>query len=185
MSHQGRDQTHRRGFIQRLGVGVGVLGLGTSGVLVGTSAHASGSGGSCGSGGQAERLVLDLLDSLQTLNPTLWLPFLSPNLLYQNTGMPDIVGRDNFFTFISGMVGFLSEFRAEIINVVSEGRLVATERIEHYTVAANSPVGIPGASLDLPVAGWFEVKHGKVARWSDYWDTATFTRALGIPLPTP
>lgn len=130
-----------------------------------------------------EDVVWGLMGAFETLDADEIGSWLHADVLYQNTGLPDILGRQAVKQFIPQFAMAFESLTNEVVNMVSHGRLICTERIEHYVVAQGSPIGIPGAELTMRVAGWHEVKHGKVIRWSDFWDTRTFSDTLGIPLP--
>jgi limonene-1,2-epoxide hydrolase len=44
------------------------------------------------------------------------------------------------------------------------------ERVDHITVGEKQ--------IDLPCCGVFELRHGRIAAWRDYFDMETYTRAL-------
>ncbi len=55
---------------------------------------------------------------------------------------------------------------------VSDGNIVMNERTDVMRRK-------DGGEIALPVMGVFEVVDGKIAKWSDYFDMATVTKAFG------
>lgn len=58
----------------------------------------------------------------------------------------------------------------EILHIVAEGRVVMTERIDHFLVE--------GRRVSVPCMGIFELREGKIAAWRDYWDLRQFEMQL-------
>lgn len=58
--------------------------------------------------------------------------------------------------------------------MAASGPIVFTERIDRFR--SNT------VALDLPVAGVFEVRGGRIVAHRDYFDYQTWLRATGIPL---
>lgn len=56
------------------------------------------------------------------------------------------------------------EFRVD--NVAGDGNVVLTERVDVFSM--------PGATIELPVMGTFEIRDGKIAAWRDYFDMNQF-----------
>jgi limonene-1,2-epoxide hydrolase len=50
------------------------------------------------------------------------------------------------------------------VNLAADGDVVLTERLD----LIRTPTGIQG----VPVMGTFVLQNGKIARWTDYWDTS-------------
>ena len=81
-----------------------------------------------------------------------------------------VQGRENLRRFISAFLASWERTDWEIINLISDGDLVMAERMDR-TVASGKPI-------DLPCFGIFEMQNGKIAEWRDYFDMATFTKAI-------
>jgi limonene-1,2-epoxide hydrolase len=60
------------------------------------------------------------------------------------------------------------EFRVR--NIVASGETVLTERVDVFH--------LPGATIELPVMGTFEVKDGKIVAWRDYFDLNQYMSQL-------
>ena len=48
--------------------------------------------------------------------------------------------------------------------------VVINERVDRFNMG--------GRWVELPLAGVFEIKNGKIALWRDYFDLATFQKAM-------
>ncbi len=55
-----------------------------------------------------------------------------------------------------------------MLNIAAAGSVVLTERLDRFVMG--------GKTVELPVAGVFEVSDGKITAWRDYFDMATWTR---------
>jgi limonene-1,2-epoxide hydrolase len=53
-----------------------------------------------------------------------------------------------------------------MLNLAASGDVVFTERVDVFTY--------PDNTVELPVAGVFEVRDGKIAAWRDYFDVNMF-----------
>jgi limonene-1,2-epoxide hydrolase len=148
--------------------------------LFGALAHADGPQPRRGKG-HAEDIVLDTLEAFGTLNVDNIVRYFSPDILYQSTGFPDLVGLQAARDYIAPFMSVFSVIDYQVTNVLSQDGIVSTERVENYVVSPNSPIGTPGAHMVLPVAGWCEVRRGLIVRWSDYYNQYDVTRQTGIP----
>jgi limonene-1,2-epoxide hydrolase len=101
--------------------------------------------------------------------------FFSDNAVYHNIPLAPVTGKqaiaNNIATFIRpGAPGIESvEFR--LINIVAEGPIVVTERVDVFRVG--------NRSFELQVMGIFEIRDGKIDAWRDYFDMNQFTTRMG------
>ena len=61
-----------------------------------------------------------------------------------------------------------------MIFATDDGTRAAAEFVVHGQYLKTDP-GLPeakGQTYILPAGGFFDVRDGKIARWTDYWDTA-------------
>ena len=54
----------------------------------------------------------------------------------------------------------------EIRNIVADGDIVMTERVDHFIVGDKT--------VSVKCMGVFELRDGKIAAWRDYWDLRQF-----------
>lgn len=94
--------------------------------------------------------------------------YFTPTTRYLNVGMSDTTGIEDTLTFVDGFMATTrtSWMRAEMLALAATGDSVLTERIDHLYDADGKLV------MSLAVMGIFEVAHGKVTAWRDYFDTA-------------
>jgi limonene-1,2-epoxide hydrolase len=59
---------------------------------------------------------------------------------------------------------FPDSYAYEMINIAAAGDTVLTERLDMIKAPTGEVMGVP-------VMGTFVVRDGKIARWTDYWDT--------------
>jgi limonene-1,2-epoxide hydrolase len=101
--------------------------------------------------------------------------FFTDDAVYHNIPLAPVTGREaianNIASFIRpGSPGIESiEFR--VINIAANGPVVMTERVDVFK--------LPGKSFELQVMGSFEVSHGKINAWRDYFDMNQFTSRMG------
>ncbi|RIK28224.1 MAG: hypothetical protein DCC55_38880 [Chloroflexi bacterium] len=60
-----------------------------------------------------------------------------------------------------------------MLNIAAAGNVVFTERVDRIDAV--------GRHVDLPVAGVFELDGERIRAWRDYFDLATYTRAMAPP----
>ncbi len=95
------------------------------------------------------------------------LSFFAEGAVYHNIPMDPAVGEEairavlGMFVSGPGSVGF------EVLAMASAGDVVFTERVDRLSFG--------GRDIELPVAGVFEIRDGKIAAWRDYFDMAAFT----------
>ncbi len=100
--------------------------------------------------------------------PTI-LDFFSDDAVYHNMPLAPVSGKDGIEEVLHLFVLPAEKIRFEILHLLSQGNLVLTERVDHFTIS--------GKEIALPVAGVFELRDGKIVAWRDYFDFATWQRA--------
>ena len=92
-------------------------------------------------------------------------PYLADDAVYQNVGMPATVGAAAIAENLGQQFAmFPDSYAYRMINIAASGDTVLTERLDMIKTPAGEVVGVP-------VMGTFVVHNGKIARWTDYWDT--------------
>ncbi|SOJ54519.1 Epoxide hydrolase EphG [Mycobacterium simulans] len=86
---------------------------------------------------------------------------LDDNLVYQNVGLPTIRGRSRAMKLIRRLEG-RAGFEVKIHRVAADGASVLTERTDALVVGP--------LRLQFWVCGVFEVHHGRITLWRDYFD---------------
>ncbi len=96
--------------------------------------------------------------------------YLTEDALYHNIPMDPISGCDNIRAALSGMAGTMTSKGWDVLNIVAQGDVVMTERVDKFDAQGNQ--------VALPVMGVFELRDGKIAAWRDYFDLATFQKQM-------
>ena len=100
-------------------------------------------------------------------------PYLADDVVYQNAGMPAASGIDDVLANLAGQFAmFADSYEYKTHNAAAEGNVVMNERTDHVR-------GPDGTVHALPVMGTFIVRDGKIARWTDYWDSGLMGKMMG------
>jgi limonene-1,2-epoxide hydrolase len=117
-----------------------------------------------------EEVVRDFIAAWSRLDVDEIVAFFTPDGTYHNMMNRPISGHDNLRKFISGFIKDWTQTNWDVLNVVSEGDIVIAERVDRTRLGAKG--------VDLPCCGVFELADGKIRNWRDYFDLATYTRAI-------
>ena len=94
----------------------------------------------------------------------------SDDVEYDNVPMGKVYGPDGIKSILGQMVGMLDEVDWVIHRQIASGSMVLNERTDRF--------GRDGKWIELPVAGVFEVRDGRITLWRDYFDMTTMTNQL-------
>jgi uncharacterized protein (TIGR02246 family) len=83
--------------------------------------------------------------------------------VYHNISMEPLFGKAAIRAFVSGYEG-VPAGRLEIRHQLASDTVVINERIDHVVV--------DGRRVDVAICGVFEIDEGRIARWTDYYDSA-------------
>jgi limonene-1,2-epoxide hydrolase len=101
---------------------------------------------------------------MERRDPDALRPLLADDAIYQNVGMPAVVGVDAIVENMGAQFAmFPDAYAFEIVNIAGDGPVVLTERLDYI----QTPNGEKPA---VPVMGTFVVSNDKIARWTDYFD---------------
>lgn len=114
--------------------------------------------------------VLAFCEAWSRLDIEELMAYFSDDAVYHNMPGPPAIGKDAVRTTIERFLGGWQSTDWEVLNTAANGRLVFAERVDR-TVAA-------GKKIDLPVTGVFEIEGEHIRVWRDYFDLATYTRAM-------
>ncbi len=118
-----------------------------------------------------EKLVTDFCRSWSRKNLEEILGYLSDDCFYHNIPMEPCVGKAAIRAFLEPFMKNAQEAHFEIKHTTSAGNVVMNERVDTFVMGPKK--------LALQVAGVFEIRNNKITAWRDYFDLATFTKALG------
>jgi limonene-1,2-epoxide hydrolase len=120
------------------------------------------------------KVVLDFLDAWPRGDIEVLMSFFAADAVYHNIPMPAATGAPAIREAFLGFAKLMDSIEIINLNVAADGPVVFTERIDRFRWGKNV--------LDLPVAGVFEVRDGKIRAHRDYFDYRTWLDATGIPL---
>ena len=98
------------------------------------------------------------------------LAYFTADAVYHNIPVTPVTGHDGIRELLNMFAPTAEAAEFEILNLVSRGNLVFTERVDRFTMN--------GRTVALPVAGVFDIRDGKIAAWRDYFDFATWQRQV-------
>jgi limonene-1,2-epoxide hydrolase len=117
-----------------------------------------------------EDVVRRFIEAWSRLDPAELASYFTEDGVYHNLPVGPIAGRENVEQFIRGFIAAWTETRWEILNLLAVGDRVAAERVDR-TRAGDKTV-------ELPCMGLFELENGRIKVWRDYFDLATYTKAM-------
>jgi limonene-1,2-epoxide hydrolase len=124
---------------------------------------------------ESERFVADFLASWRDRDLGKIMSAFSEASVYHNVPVEPIKGLAGIRAIFES---FLREFTfasLDVVEIVARPGLVMAERIDRFTTTT-------GLTVTLPVTGVFAVTDGKILRFSDYFDLASFERQSGLKL---
>ena len=93
---------------------------------------------------------------------------------YDNVPMSKVFGTEAVKQILGPFAAGCSEIEWVIVRQSAAGDMtsgvVLNERIDRFKMGERW--------VELPLAGVFEIKNGKIALWRDYFDLATFQKAM-------
>ncbi|CDO88920.1 limonene-1,2-epoxide hydrolase [Mycobacterium triplex] len=123
----------------------------------------------------SEKLVRDFLGSWQARSLDRICAGFADDAVYHNVPVEPIEGITGIRAVFQAFLDAFSDAKLDIRTLAAEPGLVLVERIDYFTMN-------DGRKVELPVTGVFEVKNGKIARFSDYFDLADFEEQSGMKL---
>ncbi len=102
---------------------------------------------------------------------------LTDDAVYHAVPLEPIVGKESLERWVAGFAG-VPPGTLVVHHQVASGDVVMNERTDHITIA--------GAPVTLPICAVFELHHGKVRAWREYFDLGLVQRAIaGAGAPAP
>lgn len=117
-----------------------------------------------------EEVVRAFVAAWSRLNVDELVDYFTPDGTYHNMMAKPVSGHDNLRRFIGGFIRGWSATDWEILNIVAHGDVVIAERVDRTQVGDKR--------VELPCCGVFEMSGGKIKVWRDYFDLATYTKAV-------
>lgn len=114
------------------------------------------------------KLVRDFCQAWSRRNVEELLRFFAEDAVYHNIPLPAVSGKPAIGVLLNQILAPAQAVEFEMLNIAEQGDVVFTERIDRFQIGDRR--------VELPVAGVFQVKEGKITAWRDYFDLATWTR---------
>ena len=114
-----------------------------------------------------ETIVREFCATWPERNVEKLLAYFADDAVYHNMPMEPVTGKNGIREVLNLFVP-AEEIEAEIVHLVARGNLVFTERVDRFRFGDKR--------VELPCAGVFEIRDGKIAAWRDYFDLATWQR---------
>lgn len=96
--------------------------------------------------------------------------YFTDDAVYHNMPVAPVSGHAAIGQVFAGMLTQVEPHGWETVRQVSSGNVVFNERIDRFVKGDKA--------VELPVAGVFELRDGKIAAWRDYFDMSTWVKAL-------
>ena len=96
------------------------------------------------------------------------LGFFTEDGVYHNMPMAPLNGKAAIRPILDFIISPAQEIEFNITHMAAAGGVVFTERVDRFQMGDKR--------VELPVAGVFEVRDGKIAAWRDYFDMAAWTK---------
>ena len=123
----------------------------------------------------SEKLVRDFLGSWEDRDLDVICSAFADDAVYHNVPVAPIEGIAGIRAIFQAFLDAFAEAKLDIVTLAAEPGLVLAERVDYFTMN-------DGRKVVLPVNGVFEVRGGKIVRFSDYFDLADFEEQSGFKL---
>lgn len=117
-----------------------------------------------------EQVVREFIAAWSRLDADELVEFFTDDGVYHNMPMAPVRGRENLRKFIARFLASWTSTQWDVLNLLCQGDVVIAERLDRTRVGTKE--------VNLPCCGVFEMRNGKIAAWRDYFDMATYTKAL-------
>lgn len=121
-----------------------------------------------------DELVRTFIKHIEAKNLDAACALMTDDCEYDNVPMSKVFGTEAVKQVLGPFTAGCSEIDWVIVRQSSAGDMtsgvVLNERIDRFKMGERW--------VELPLAGVFEVKNGKIALWRDYFDLATFQKAM-------
>jgi limonene-1,2-epoxide hydrolase len=101
-------------------------------------------------------------------DPDELLTYFADNAVYHNMPGPPVQGKEAIKGVLQRFLGPALTVEFVMLNIAAGGDVVFTERLDRFVMS--------GRTVELPVAGVFDLNGGLIVAWRDYFDMATWTR---------
>lgn len=99
------------------------------------------------------------------------LALVTDDVVYDNVPIGAVTGPDGIRDALSRLLGAAERIEWVTHHQVGTGDVVMNERLDRFQ--------LDGRWIEIPVAGLFVLRDGRIAVWRDYFDLATYRRQTG------
>ena len=124
---------------------------------------------------EAAKFVRDFLDSWHGRDLEFILSFFAEDAVYHNVPVKPIVGLAPIRGIFHAFLKVFPSASLDVVSLVAAPDLVMVERVDRFVLG-------DGRKVVLPVTGVFVIENKKIARFSDYFDLASFEAQSGMKL---
>jgi limonene-1,2-epoxide hydrolase len=117
-----------------------------------------------------ERVIREFLAAWARLDAAELTGYFTDDIVYHNMPGAPVAGREDVTKRIRAFLSGWTETSWDVLNLLCAGDLVMVERVDRTKSGDKS--------VDLPCVGVFLMRDGKIAVWRDYFDLATYQRAM-------
>jgi limonene-1,2-epoxide hydrolase len=119
---------------------------------------------------EAEKVVGEFCKAFERKNIDEIMDYFTDDAVYHNMPMEPAKGKDAIRTTINSYLPGSDRIEFKILHTASNGNIVFNERIDMFDIGEKR--------IELPVAGMFEVRAGKITLWRDYFDLQSYTKQM-------
>ncbi len=116
----------------------------------------------------SEKVINQFCKAWERKNLDELMGYFAEDAVYHNIPMEPARGKAAIRQVINTFLPMAESVAFKVLNTASAGDVVINERVDIFKIGPKT--------IEIPVAGVFEVKNGKIAAWRDYFDLATWTR---------
>ena len=117
-----------------------------------------------------KEIVQEFVEAWSSLDADKLAEYFTEDGCYYNIPVQPVTGRDAVREFIRNFLANWTETQWDIIQIAEAGDIVFCERLDRTKTSQGN--------VDLPCVGVFEMEHGKIKVWRDYFDMGTFIKAM-------
>ncbi len=96
--------------------------------------------------------------------------YLTDDIEYQNMPLPPVTGKEAVRATLDMLLATAEGSEWVVHRELEAGNVVMNERTDRFNIG--------GKWMELPVAGVFELRDGKIALWRDYFDLETIMKQM-------
>lgn len=115
-------------------------------------------------------VVRAMISAIEAKDVEAAVALMSDDISYENMPMKPMTGKSVVMKVLRGFLDPADEVDWQIISEIEHTDTVFNERLDRFK--------INGEWLELPIAGVFRVRDGKIVLWRDYFDMATYSDQL-------